>query len=122
MVNCFYVVIVTMCLGFLPLSGCSQRLMPTSTATKLQIVVSILPQKYFVERVGGENVSVEVMVEPGASPATYEPKPQQLRLLSKADAYVSIGVPFETAWMNRISAANSEMLIVDTTQGILWMP
>ena len=122
MVNWFYVVMVTICLGGLPLTGCSQRQMPTSTAEKLQLVVSILPQKYFVEQVGGEYVNVEVMVEPGASPATYEPKPQQLRVLSKADAYVSIGVPFENAWMNRITAANREMLIVDTTQGIERMP
>ncbi len=122
MVNWLYVVMVTICLGVLPLSGCSQRPTTTSTAEKLQIVVSILPQKYFVERVGGEYVSVEVMVEPGASPATYEPKPQQLRMLSKADAYISIGVPFENAWMNRITAANPEVLIVDTTQGIERMP
>jgi zinc transport system substrate-binding protein len=122
MLNWFYVVIITIWLGALPLSGCSQRPTPTSTAEKLQIMVSILPQKYFVERIGGEDVSVEVMVEPGASPATYEPKPQQLQALSKADAYVSIGVPFENAWMNRISAANREMLIVDTTQGIERMP
>ncbi len=122
MVNWFYVVMVTICVGFLPLSGCSQRPTPKSIAQKLQLVVSILPQKYFVERIGGEYVSVEVMVEPGASPATYEPKPQQLRKLSKADAYVSIGVPFENAWMNRITAANREMLIVDTTQDIERMP
>ena len=122
MLNWFYVVTVTICWGFLPLSGCSQRPMPTSTTEKLQLAVSILPQKYFVERIGGEYVSVEVMVEPGASPATYEPKPQQLQVLSKADAYVSIGVPFENAWMNRITAANREMLIVDTTQGIEQMP
>jgi zinc transport system substrate-binding protein len=96
--------------------------MPISTAEKLQIMVSILPQKYFVERVAGEGVSVEVMVEPGASPATYEPKAQQLRMLSEADAYIGIGVPFENAWMNRITAANREMLIVDTTQGIKRIP
>jgi zinc transport system substrate-binding protein len=122
MVNWFYVVIVTICLGGLPLTGCSQRPTPKSTTKKIPIVVSILPQKYFVERIGGEYVSVEVMVEPGASPATYEPKPQKLRMLSKAEAYVSVGVPFENAWMNRITAANPEMLIVDTTQGIERMP
>ena len=118
MVNWFYVVMVAIGLGILPINGCSQRSTETSTTETLQIIVSILPQKYFVERIGGKYVSVEVMVEPGASPATYEPKPQQLRMLSQADAYVSIGVPFENAWMNRITAANSEMLIVDTTQGI----
>jgi len=85
---------------------------------KLQVTVSILPQKYFVERIGGEYVDVNVMVLPGDSPATYEPKPDQLKALSQAAAYVSIGVPFEDAWMDRIAAANPEMMIVDTTTGI----
>jgi len=86
--------------------------------TKLNITVSILPQKYFVERVGGEFVNVNVMVQPGNSPATYEPKPDQMTALAQADAYVSIGVPFEKAWLEKIQAANANMKMVDTTQGI----
>lgn len=85
---------------------------------KLNITVSILPQKYFVERVGGEFVNVTVMVQPGESPATYEPKPDQMTALAQAAAYVSIGVPFEKAWLEKIQAANVNMKMVDTTQGI----
>ena len=33
------------------------------------VFVSIAPQKYFVERIGGDEVQVEVMVNPGESPA-----------------------------------------------------
>jgi zinc transport system substrate-binding protein len=80
--------------------------------------VSILPQRYFVERVGGDHAAVNVMVLPGESPATYEPSPDQLRALSDADIYFSIGVPFENAWLDRIRSANDEMVVVDTTQGI----
>jgi len=69
----------------------------TTTEEKLDITVSILPQKYFVERIGADTVDVNVMVEPGASPATYEPKPQQMEALSEAEAYVRIRVPFENA-------------------------
>lgn len=85
---------------------------------QLDITVSILPQKYFVERIGGDTVDVNVMVEPGASPATYEPKPQQMKALSEAEAYMRIRVPFENAWMSRIESANPEMKRVDLTQGI----
>lgn len=92
------------------------------TEAPLQVMVSILPQKYFVERVGGDRVQVAVMVEPGASPATYEPKPEQLTALSQAKAYFSIGVPFEQAWLERIQAANPAMLLVDTAAGIERMP
>ena len=89
---------------------------------KLDITVRILPQKHFVDRIGGDNVNVNVMVPPGSSPATHEPKPQQLRSLSQAEAYMSIGVPFEQAWMDRIKAANPQIQIVDTTEGIELLP
>jgi zinc transport system substrate-binding protein len=89
-----------------------------TVSEKLDITVSILPQKYFVERIGGETVDVNVMVKPAASPATYEPKPQQMKALSEAEAYLRIRVPFEKAWMSRIEGANPDMKIVDLTQGI----
>jgi len=102
------------------LAGCGRRATPESTDT-LNVTVSILPQKYFVERVGGAQVRVSVMVEPGANPATYEPKPGQLAALSEADVYFSIGVPFERAWLDRIGSVNREMLMVDTSEGIARM-
>ena len=70
---------------------------------QLQVTVSVVPQKYFVERIGGDHVAAAVMVEPGANPATYEPKPEQLKALSRAAAYFSIGVPFEDVWLDRIA-------------------
>ncbi len=102
--------------------GCNAPAATPAAPSKLNITVSIVPQKYFVERVGGEYVEASVMVMPGASPATYEPKPEQLTALSKAAAFVSIGVPFESAWMERIKSANSKLLIVDTTQGLDRIP
>ncbi len=89
-----------------------------TTSEPLDITVSILPQEYFVEKIGGARVEVNIMVEPGASPATYEPKPQQMKALSEAKAYVSIGVPFEKAWMEKIKSANPQMLVIDSAQGI----
>ena len=94
----------------------------TADIDTLSVSVSILPQQYFVERVGGERIEVNVMVEPGSSPATYEPRPEQLRALSDAVAYFSIGVPFEHAWLDRIAAANPDMAVVDTAAGIERLP
>lgn len=90
----------------------------TAVTEPLQVTVSILPQKYFVERIAGDHAVVTVMVLPGESPATYEPKPDQLTALSEADVYFRIGVPFENAWMERFAGANSAMLIVDTRDGV----
>lgn len=84
----------------------------------MTVFVSILPQQHFVERIGGDRVSVRVMVSPGASPATYEPKPRQMTALSKAGLYCAVGVPFESVWIERIASANPDMTIVRTQAGI----
>ena len=84
----------------------------------LSVFVSILPQKYITERIGGAHVRVHVMVPPGASPVTYEPTPRQMVLLSGVRLYFRIGVPFEAAWMERIAAVNDRMSILDGREGI----
>jgi zinc transport system substrate-binding protein len=96
--------------------------MAAGDAETLTVTVSIPPQKYFVERVGGKYVRVNVMVGRGSNPATYEPRPDQLAALSESAAYVTYGAPFEKAWMNRMKSTNPDILVVDTTQGIDLMP
>jgi len=87
-------------------------------ADKPSIFVSILPQKYFVEQIAGDLVNVHVMVKPGASPATYEPKVSQMKKLAASEIYFAVGVPFEKAWLERIAGVNPQMLIVKTDAGI----
>jgi len=94
----------------------------SQSSDKLNVTVSILPEKYFVERIGGEYVSVNVMVGPGDSPHTYEPKPEQMISLSESSLYFRIGVEFEEAWMERITAANPQMKVVDISAGITKIP
>ncbi|WP_018124284.1 metal ABC transporter solute-binding protein, Zn/Mn family [Desulfovibrio oxyclinae] len=85
-------------------------------ATK--VVVSIVPQQYFVEQVGGDLVDVSVMVQPGASPASYEPKPRQMAELSRAQLYFSIGVPFERAWLQRMKSASPQSTFIAMDAGV----
>ncbi|MBW2060489.1 MAG: zinc ABC transporter substrate-binding protein [Deltaproteobacteria bacterium] len=87
-------------------------------ADSMKVFVSIVPQKYFVQKIGGDLVDVAVMVEPGASPATYEPKPAQMAALSKARVYFAIGAPFEKVWLEKIAAINPRMQVVHTEEGI----
>ncbi len=82
-----------------------------------RVVVSVLPQKTFVERVGGDHVQVVAMVRPGHNPATYHPTPRQISQLASADLYVRTGVPFEEAWMQRFRAVNPGMRVLDARDG-----
>lgn len=85
---------------------------------KPTVFVSILPQKFIVQQISGDRLNVEVMVRPGASPATYEPKASQMRKLAAAQAYFAIGVPFENGWLGKISGVNAAMRIVHTDEAI----
>ncbi len=97
-------------------------LFPAILSAKMDVIVSIVPQKYFVEKIAGDLVDVTVMVPPGASPASYEPKPSQMKKVAKARLYLSIGVPFEKAWLPRFAAQNRKMRVVDTAAGIAKRP
>jgi zinc transport system substrate-binding protein len=93
-----------------------------SANDRLPVFVSVLPQKYFVQQIGKDHVDVQVMVQPGASPATYEPKPRQMAALAGARLYFSIGVAFESVWLEKIMAANAAMTLVPTDTGIRKIP
>ncbi len=82
------------------------------------VTVSIAPQKYFVEQIAGNRIRALVMVEPGANPATYEPKPKQLGQVLESQIYFTIGVPFESVWLKQIASVNPKMRIVRTDAGI----
>jgi zinc transport system substrate-binding protein len=85
---------------------------------KLRVLVSILPQAYFLERLGGRHVEVDVLVGPGQSPETYEVTPRQIARLTEARAFFRIGVPFEESLLKKIAATVRQLEIVDTRQGI----
>lgn len=84
----------------------------------IPVFVSIPPQKYFVEKIGGSFVRVSIMVPPGANPHLYEPRPGQMTALSKSRIYFAIGVSFEKAWLPRFAKLNPQMSIVHTDKGI----
>ncbi|WP_428026941.1 metal ABC transporter solute-binding protein, Zn/Mn family [Arcobacter sp.] len=82
------------------------------------VTVSIPPQKYFIEKIAKDKIFVNIMVQPGFSPATYEPKTSQMKDLINSDIYFSIGVPFEESWLSKFRDINKNMLIIDTSIGI----
>ena len=103
------------------LPACRRDTRPAESTVEngsLPVFVSIPPQKYFVERLGGDYVKVSVMLPPGQSPATYEPTPKQMVELSAAQAYFKIGLPFEHALLDKIAKTIANLEIVDTCANI----
>ena len=87
----------------------------------IPVAVSVPPQAYLVERIGGSRVRVEVMIPPGASESTYSPNPRQIVALSAARLYVRVGHPaflFEPQSIDPFLAAHPEIRVVDMSQGM----
>ncbi len=92
---------------------------------KIKVIVSILPQAYFVERIGGDRVSVQAVMPKYADHDTFDPTPKQLIAISQADVYVKIGLPhfyFESKYVDPLIRKHPGLTIIDMSKGIAPLP
>ncbi|MGQ9619371.1 MAG: metal ABC transporter solute-binding protein, Zn/Mn family [Bacteroidales bacterium] len=74
------------------------------------ISVSIAPFGFFVEKTGGGDFKINIMVPEGADPHMYEPSSAQISALRKSSAYISNGyLDFELAWLEKFFSVNPVM-------------
>jgi len=105
---------------FVFLQGCAKQ----TVSGKLQVIASIEPLAWFVDRIGGERVSVSVMVPSGANPHSYEPTPKQMALLGKSALFVRAGsgVEFEIDWMRKLLDLNRKIAVCNASEGVTLLP
>ncbi len=82
----------------------------------LKIAVSIAPEKFFIERIAGEQAEVTVMLPAGANPHVYEPSPRQLSALTSSRLYFAIGLPFEKIWLNKLHQQSPQLAVIQLEQ------
>ena len=81
--------------------------------------VSILPLKYFADKIAGERFKTEVLVPPGVGPETYAPTPKQIGSLSQASLlFVTGHMAFEEAWKEGVQSVSDRLLLVNTSEGV----
>lgn len=86
---------------------------------KPTVTVTITPYQYFVDKIAGDKVDVDVMVSNGNNPETYEPNAQQMMELSKSALYLKVGsIGFEQTWIKKLQDNAPDMKLVDTSVGI----
>ncbi len=88
---------------------------------RVKVSVTILPQAYFVERIGGTHVDLRVIVPPGGNPETYEPSPSQLFHLSSSQLYIKVGSPHlsvEKRFQHFIADNRKNIRVVDMSSGL----
>lgn len=86
---------------------------------KPTVTVTIPPYQYFVDKIAGDKVDVNVMVSNGNNPETYEPNAQQMMELSNSALYLKVGsIGFEQTWMKKLQDNAPDMKVIDTSVGI----
>jgi zinc transport system substrate-binding protein len=100
------------------LLGCNPKKLKDQSH-KVTVSVSILPQKYIIDRLTDSTIEVNVMVPPGTSPEMYEPSPIQMKRVSNSAVYFAVGpLEFESTILPRIKELNPNIQFVDLSHGI----
>jgi zinc transport system substrate-binding protein len=79
-------------LPILALPGRGEATVPREVVSgPIRVIASIPPLGALVEEVGGKLVDVRVLLPPGASPHGYEPGPDAVRAISRAEVHLVVG-------------------------------
>jgi zinc transport system substrate-binding protein len=109
--------VTTLLLTAFMLAACSPH--SAYNSGKKKILVTILPEKSFVEKIAGNDFEITVMVPPGANPAVYSLLPSQMVDVSKAAAWFRMGsVGFELSTAGKIVQLNPGMKVIDLSAGL----
>lgn len=82
------------------------------------VTTSILPTAYFVSQIAADTIQINTMVQKGADPHTYEPKPTQMKMLENSEIYFSVGMEFESIWLDKFKKSFPNLMIVKTDENI----
>ena len=87
---------------------------------KLNVIVSIEPQRTFVKKVTGELADINVVIPEGYSPANYQPSPKEIQNISSGEVYFSIGVESEKSFiLPKLEDLNKEIEFIDLQKKVM---
>ena len=82
----------------------------------LSVVASIRPYALLAREIGGERISVELLMKGGASPHLYSPKMSDLLFLEKADVFILNGAGLEGTLETILPSLKNTLTVADLAQ------
>lgn len=99
--------------------SCNSNKSKKNSGEKPVVIVSIQPQKTFVQKIAGDDFNIQVLVPHGASPESYSLLPSQLKDISLAGVWFRIGyIGFELSWKDKVEELNKNMQVIDLSEGL----
>lgn len=84
----------------------------------IEVYASVAPQADIVERIGGEHVSVGVLIGPGQDAHTFDPTPRQIQRLGEAEILFVTGLEYEFSIVQAIRRSAPGVRIVELFEDI----
>jgi len=89
---------------------------------QVEISVSIPPQKWLCEQLGGKYLKINLLIDKGQEPHGFEPSPRQIQSLSRSKVYFTTGMEFEQEIVRRLQTGAPKLQIADTSKNIEKIP
>lgn len=98
---------------------CSCKKQRESDESVLTVSVSIEPQRWLLEQIGGDRIKAVSFMPGEANPENFDPPMSALKTASESAIYMQIGrLPWEADLIKKITASNPELKVIDTSEGI----
>ncbi len=91
-------------------------------AASLEAFVSIPPQKYLLDRLGGAHVKSHVLVGKGQSPHLYQPTSKQIMALSRSRLFFAMDMEFERILNGKLKHSAASLKVINTVFSIEKIP
>jgi len=103
-------------------TACQKKEHPVAKAQKIRVITTLFPLYDFVKHIGQDRVDALLLLPPGVEPHSFEPKPDDIVQINKADLFVYTGKYMEP-WAGDIlkGVDNKDLIVVDSSHGISLM-
>ena len=90
---------------------------------KILVITTLFPLYDMARNIGGDKAEVSLLLPPGVEPHSFEPKPDDVVRIDKADVFIYTG-KFMEPWAEDIikGVTNKNVLVIDASQGTRMIP
>jgi zinc transport system substrate-binding protein len=112
-----YVLLVILS-GLMPLTACKKTTVRHEPNEPLKVAATIFPLKDIISNIGGDKVTIITILPPGASPHTFEVRPETVKAAVGIKAIFEIGATLDDWAGGILRAMEGKPKIIDVSKGV----
>lgn len=113
--------LVCLCAG---LFACQKKESQTADTSpkRISVVTTLFPLYDFARTVAGDKADIKLLLPPGVEPHSFEPKPDDMVRVAKADVVVYTNEAMEPWAVKMLKTLAAKPVVVDASKGVSFLP